>query len=79
MKRVMLFLATNFAVVIVLMVITSLLGVNQYIEQQGINYEALLIFASVFGFGGAFIGPPCEWFNAPAGRRFGDSWSIHLL
>jgi heat shock protein HtpX len=66
MKRVMLFLATNFAVVIVLMVITSLLGVNQYLTQQGINYQALLIFASVFGFGGALISlliskPMAKW------------------
>jgi len=66
MKRVMLFLATNFAVVIVLMVITSLLGVNQYLTQQGINYEALLIFAAVFGMGGAFISlliskPMAKW------------------
>jgi heat shock protein HtpX len=62
----MLFLATNFAVVIVLMVITSLLGVNQYLTQQGINYEALLIFAAVFGMGGAFISlliskPMAKW------------------
>jgi heat shock protein HtpX len=55
MKRVMLFLATNFAIVIVLMVVTSLLGFNRYIEAQGINYEALLGFAAVFGMGGAFI------------------------
>lgn len=66
MKRVMLFLATNFAVVIVLMAITSLLGVNQYLTQQGINYESLLIFASVFGFGGALISlliskPMAKW------------------
>jgi heat shock protein HtpX len=66
MKRVLLFLATNFAVVIVLMVITSLLGVNQWFTQQGLNYEALLIFSAVFGFGGAFISlliskPMAKW------------------
>lgn len=66
MKRVMLFLATNFAVVIVLMVITSLLGVNRYFTEQGLNYEALLIFAAVFGMGGAFISlliskPMAKW------------------
>jgi heat shock protein HtpX len=66
MKRVLLFLATNFAVVIVLMVITSLLGVNQWFTQQGLNYEALLAFAAVFGFGGAFISlliskPMAKW------------------
>jgi heat shock protein HtpX len=66
MKRVLLFLATNFAVVIVLMLVTSLLGVNRYLTQQGINYEALLIFAAVFGMGGAFISlliskPMAKW------------------
>jgi heat shock protein HtpX len=66
MKRVMLFLATNFAVVIVLMLITSLLGVNQWFTQQGLNYEALLVFAAVFGMGGAFISlliskPMAKW------------------
>ena len=66
MKRVMLFLATNFAVVIVLMVITSLLGVNRWFTEQGLNYEALLVFAAVFGMGGAFISlliskPMAKW------------------
>ena len=66
MKRVLLFLATNFAVVIVLMLITSLLGVNQWFTEQGLNYEALLIFSAVFGFGGAFISlliskPMAKW------------------
>jgi heat shock protein HtpX len=66
MKRVLLFLATNFAVVIVLMLVTSLLGVNQWFTQQGLNYEALLIFSAVFGMGGAFISlliskPMAKW------------------
>lgn len=66
MKRVLLFLATNFAVVLVLMFVTSLLGVNQWFTQQGLNYEALLIFSAVFGMGGAFISlliskPMAKW------------------
>ena len=66
MKRVMLFLATNFAVVIVLMLVTSLLGVNRWFTEQGLNYEALLIFSAVFGMGGAFISlliskPMAKW------------------
>lgn len=55
MKRVFLFLATNLAIIVVLGITTSLLGVNQYLTQQGLNYEALLIFAAIFGMGGAFI------------------------
>ena len=55
MKRVALFLMTNLAVVLVLSVVTSLLGVNRWITANGLNYESLLIFCAIFGFGGAFI------------------------
>ncbi len=55
MKRVLLFLATNLAVVVVLGVVTRLLGLDGWFTQQGINYQALLIFAALFGMGGAFI------------------------
>lgn len=56
-KRVFLFIATNLAVLAVLAVVLRLLGVDQYLEQSGsgLNYEALLIFSAVFGFGGAFV------------------------
>jgi heat shock protein HtpX len=85
MKRVMLFLATNFAVVIVLMLVTSLLGVNQYLTQQGINYEALLIFAAIFGMGGAFISlliskPMAKWSTRAhvltQPKTAGESWLL---
>lgn len=55
MKRTALFLATNLAVVLVLSVTLRLLGVEPYLNEQGLNLNALLIFAAVFGFGGAFI------------------------
>ena len=55
MKRVALFLMTNLAVVLVLSVVTSLLGVNRWITANGLYYESLLIFCAIFGFGGAFI------------------------
>src|SRR5690606_16001811 len=55
MKRVFLFLATNLAVIVVLGIVLRLLGVDHWMTQQGINYQALLIFAAVFGMGGAFI------------------------
>lgn len=55
MKRVLLFIATNLAVVLVLSVVASLLGVDRFITRQGMNFTALLGFAVVFGFGGAFI------------------------
>lgn len=48
MNRVFLFLATNLAIVVVLSVSMRVLGVEPYLN-------ALLIFAAVMGFGGAFI------------------------
>ena len=56
-KRVALFLATNIAILVVLGVVLRILGVDNYLDDQnvGINYEALLIFSAVFGFGGSFI------------------------
>ncbi|MCB4360329.1 protease HtpX [Quatrionicoccus australiensis] len=55
MKRVLLFLATNFAVMLVLSLVTSLLGVNRFLTANGLNLGMLLVFAGVIGFGGAFI------------------------
>ena len=55
MKRVGLFLLTNIAVLVVLSLVASAFGVNQYLTQNGLNLEALLGFAAVFGMGGAFI------------------------
>ena len=55
MKRVLLFLATNLAVMLVLSLVTSLLGVNRFLTANGLNLGMLLAFAGVIGFGGAFI------------------------
>jgi heat shock protein HtpX len=55
MKRIFLFLATNFAIVLVLSVTMRLLGVEPYLNEQGLNLQALLIFAFIMGMGGSFI------------------------
>lgn len=55
MKRIVLFLGTNLAIVLVLSVTLRLLGVEPYLNQQGLNLLSLLIFAAVFGMGGSFI------------------------
>ena len=55
MKRIFLFLATNIAVMLVLGTAASLLGVNRYLSANGLNLGALLVFAGIMGFGGAFI------------------------
>lgn len=55
MKRIVLFLATNLAIVLVLSVTLRLLGVEPYLTAQGLDLTSLLIFAAVMGFGGSFI------------------------
>jgi len=57
LKRVLLFVATNLAVILVLSVVLRLLGVDRILDESGagINYEALLVFSAVLGFGGSFI------------------------
>jgi len=55
MKRIVLFLATNLAIVLVLSLTLRLLGVEPYLTQQGLNLGSLLIFAAVMGMGGSFI------------------------
>jgi len=55
MKRVLLFLMTNLAVIFVLSITTHLLGVDHFLTRRGLNLNMLLVFAAVIGFGGAFI------------------------
>ena len=55
MKRIFLFVLTNLAVVLVLGVVANLLGVNRFLTANGLNLGALLGFALLMGFGGAFI------------------------
>jgi heat shock protein HtpX len=55
MKRIFLFVLTNLAIVVVLGIVASLLGVNRYLTANGLNLTALLGFAFVMGFGGAII------------------------
>ena len=55
MKRIVLFLATNLAVVLLLSIVVRIFGLDAYLTQRGASYEGLLIFAAIFGFGGAFI------------------------
>ena len=55
MKRIFLFVVTNLAVVVVLGIVASLLGVNKFLTANGLNLGLLLGYALVIGFGGAII------------------------
>lgn len=66
MKRIILFVLTNLAVVLVLGVVASVLGVNRFLTPNGLDLTALLGFALIMGFGGAFISlliskPVAKW------------------
>ena len=55
MKRIALFLATNIAVLVVLSIVISVLGIDNYLTAEGIDPVGLLIFSAVVGFTGAII------------------------
>jgi heat shock protein HtpX len=55
MKRVLLLIATNLAVMVVLSIVVSVLGFDRWLTANGIDYFSLLVFSAIFGFGGAFI------------------------
>ena len=55
MKRIVLFIVTNLAVLLVLTTVARLLGLDTWLAEHGENFGGLLIWAALFGFGGAFI------------------------
>jgi heat shock protein HtpX len=66
MKRVALFVMTNLAIIVVLGVVTSLLGVNRFLTAQGLDLPMLLAFAAVIGFTGSIFSlliskPMAKW------------------
>ena len=66
MKRIVLFVVTNLAVMLVLGLAVHLLGLNRFLTANGLNLPMLLGFAAVMGFGGAAISlliskPMAKW------------------
>ena len=88
MKRILLFVLTNLAVMVVLGVVASLLGVNRFLTANGLNLSALLGFSLIMGFGGAFISllmskPMAKWstgarvINQPASQD--EAWIVSTV
>ena len=88
MKRILLFVLTNLAVMVVLGVVASLLGVNRFLTSNGLNLSALLGFSLIMGFGGAFISllmskPMAKWstgarvINQPANQD--EAWLVSVV
>src|SRR3954469_3108013 len=66
MKRIFLFLATNIAVIAVMTIVLSLLGVDRFLAGTGLNLPMLLVFSLVVGFTGSIISlllskPMAKW------------------
>jgi len=55
MKRIVLFLATNLAVVLLLYVVAEITGLNAWLAIHGGSLGGLLVFSAFFGFAGSFI------------------------
>ncbi len=55
MQRIMLFLLTNLAIMVVASIVLNVLGVGRFISNGQMNLQSLLIFCAVFGFTGSFI------------------------
>lgn len=66
MKRIFLFLATNIAVIAVMSIVLSLLGVNRFLTGSGLNLPMLMVFSLVVGFTGSIFSlliskPMAKW------------------
>ena len=54
-KRVLLFILTNVLIIGVMSVIFSFTGIGGYLTERGIDYSTLLVFCTLWGFGGAIL------------------------
>ncbi|MBB5446382.1 MULTISPECIES: protease HtpX [unclassified Paraburkholderia] len=75
MKRILLFLATNLAVVLVLSLVMNVLDVGRFLTGSGLDFNALFVFSLVIGFAGSIISlliskPMAKW---ATGARVIDS------
>ena len=57
MMRILLFLATNAAVLVLISIVFQVLGIEGILAENGVdlNLQALLVMSAVIGFGGSFI------------------------
>jgi heat shock protein HtpX len=88
MKRIVLFLVTNLAVMLVLSVVLNILGVNRFLAGEGLNVGMLVIFSAVVGFAGAFISllmskPMAKWSTGAhvidAPRNADEKWLMDTV
>jgi heat shock protein HtpX len=90
MKRILLFLGTNIAVLVVLSVVLQVLGIESILAEQGtqLDLQALLVFSAVIGFSGAFISLAISKWSAKrltgahvidSPRNAAESWLLNTV
>ncbi|MBC7674670.1 MAG: protease HtpX [Rhodoferax sp.] len=88
MKRILLFVGTNIAVIAVMTIVLSLLGVNRFLTSAGLNLPMLMVFALVVGFTGSIFSlltskPMAKWstgaqvITAPASST--ETWLLETV
>ena len=55
LKRIFLFIVVNILVLLTINITLQIFGINGYLTERGIDYQALLVFCGIVGFSGAFI------------------------
>ena len=90
MKRILLFVATNVAVLALLSIVMRVLGIDSLLAEQGtrLDMRALLIFSAVIGFGGALISLAISKWTAKrmtgarvidTPRNASESWLVNVV
>ena len=76
MLRVILFLGTNLAIMLVLGIVVSLFGIDRWAySHTGMNLQGMLVLCAVFGMGGAFISLAMSKCRVPPGWSGGtENW-----
>lgn len=54
-KRIFIFVLVNILIVTTISIVTSVLGLQPYLQGYGLNYSSLAVFCLIWGFGGALI------------------------
>ena len=88
MKRILLFVMTNLAVMVVLGIVASLTGANRFMGANGLDLTTLMMFSLIMGFGGAIISlliskPVAKWsagvrvINQP--QNVDEAWIVETV
>ncbi len=90
MKRIVLFLFTNLAVILILSIVLNIMGVDRILDAQGLGLDManMLVFVVVFGFGGFFTSLAMSKWTAKritgarvisTPRDLGEAWLVNTV